>query len=388
MNKPKNIIRQVQRMQILKDLQKKMVFLVGPRQVGKTYLAKEIMKGYKAPEYLNYDNIQDKIKIKKMSWLPDTDLLILDELHKMPKWKSFLKGVFDTRNPSMHILVTGSAKLETYKKTGDSLAGRFFLHHILPVSLEEWDTNFSQAEKFKLLFERGGFPEPLFSESEADVSRWRKFYIDSLIRKEIVDLGMIENVKAIEDIFNLLRTKVGSQISYSNIAGDVGVSVSTVKRYIGILESLYVVYLIRPHSHKVGRSILKEPKVYFYDTGLLLVDESKVFENLIANALLKNVKLREDLLGEDVKLAYVRNKEKREVDFAIIGKNNLIEKLIEVKLSETDVDKSLKYFTESLNVSGVQVVKNIRSGSKVGDKIEIREVIQFLLSSIFHVKAD
>jgi predicted AAA+ superfamily ATPase len=159
------------RKQILEDLKKKIVFIVGPRQVGKTWLAKDIMHAYKNPLYLNYDNLEHRNTIKNYGWLSDVDLVVFDELHKMPKWKTYIKGVFDTKRDGLHILVTGSARMDAFRKAGDSLAGRFFVHHLLPFSLAEIDkvidTNTERIESelnsLDLLLERSGFPEPLLA---------------------------------------------------------------------------------------------------------------------------------------------------------------------------------------------------------------------------------
>ena len=148
--------------QIKKDLDKKMVFISGPRQVGKTWLAKEISKDYKKTVYLNYDNLEDRKLIEKAQWIDDIDLLILDEIHKMPKWKNYLKGIYDTKNNKLRILITGSARLETFRNTGDSMAGRFFKHRLMPFSLAELKGNkLSDTER---LIERGGYPEPFLTE--------------------------------------------------------------------------------------------------------------------------------------------------------------------------------------------------------------------------------
>jgi len=129
-----------QKRAILRDLNKKMVFLAGPRQAGKTTLAKNIAQEFKDSfVYLNYDRLEDRKIIVKEAWLPSTELIILDEIHKMPKWKNYLKGVYDTKSSHQKILVTGSARLEIFNKVGDSLAGRYFLHRLMPLSPAEYN---------------------------------------------------------------------------------------------------------------------------------------------------------------------------------------------------------------------------------------------------------
>jgi len=263
--------------QIKKDLTKKIVFLVGPRQVGKTWLAKKISEDYKKTVYLNYDRLEDRLIIEKEQWLENTELLILDELHKMKGWKNYLKGVYDTKTDNLKILVTGSARLEVFRQTGDSLAGRFFVHHLMPLSLAELKQAGISDDIDKLIV-RGGFPEPYLAEDEVEANRWRTQYADSLIRTDVLDFDKINDYKAIKMVFELLRRKVSSPISYNSIAEDVGISPVTVKKYISVLESLYIVFRVTPYSKKIARSILKEPKIYFYDNGLVVGAEGVVFK--------------------------------------------------------------------------------------------------------------
>ena len=351
--------------QIIKDLDKKIVFLVGPRQVGKTWLAKQISKGYKKAVYLNYDRFEDREIIKKEQWLESTDLLILDEIHKMKGWKNYLKGVYDTKPENLKILVTGSARLETFRQSGDSLAGRFFVHHLLPFSLAELKNEQAEIGIDRYL-ERSGFPEPYLADTEADASRWRNQYIDGLVRTDILNFEKIDDYKAIQSVFELLRRKVGSPISYLSIAEDVGISPVTVKKYINIFEALYIVFKVTPYSKKIARSILKEPKVYFYDNGLVVGDEGIRFENFVASSLLKNVLGRNDYLGKSERLHYLRTKEGREADFVLVSNDSEVVEIVEAKLSDSDLSKNLKYFSDKYNLPATQVVKNLKREKQLG----------------------
>lgn len=352
--------------QIIADLDKKIVFLVGPRQVGKTWLAKKIGKEFQKTVYLNYDRLEDRDIIIKEQWLEDTDLLILDELHKMKKWKNYLKGIFDTKPQSLKILVTGSARLETFRQAGDSLAGRFFVHHLLPLSLSELKQQKEDLNTDRLI-KRGGFPEPYLTEIEEDADRWRAQYTDGLLRNDILDFEKINDLKAINLVFELLRRKVSSPISYSSIAQDAEISPVTVKKYINIFESLFIIFKVTPYSKKIARSILKEPKIYFYDNGLVVGDDGAKLENFVANSLLKSIKGRNDYLGKSESLHYLRIKDNLEVDFALSDSNNELSEIIEVKLSDNNLSKNLQYFSEKYNLKAVQLVKNLKREKALGN---------------------
>ena len=356
---------------IKKDLQKKMVFIVGPRQVGKTWLAKEIAKDYKNPLYLNYDDITHKKVIENKAWIDDVDLIIFDEIHKMPKWKNYIKGVFDTKPEHLHILVTGSARLNAHRQAGDSLAGRFILHRLLPFSLAELLG--SEYESVDLLLKRSGFPEPLFAESETDASRWHNLYIDSLIRGDVLDFADVNDWLAMKQVFEILKYKVGSPLSYSNIAQDVGISPNTVKRYISIFEAL----IVRPYSKKISRAISKRPKIYFYDYAFV-PDQAARLENLVALELLKHLFILQDQKAINKSLHYLRDKEGREVDFVISNEAGELEKLIEVKTSGNVLNKPLKYFSEKYSVPAFQLVLNLQTEQKLTDSIELRKPSGFL----------
>lgn len=364
-----------QKAAIIADLQKKMVLLAGPRQAGKTTLAKEIGDEFDSTIYLNYDSAGDKKIIEEESWLPSKELLILDEIHKMPNWKTYLKGVYDTKLPHQKILVTGSARLEVFNQVGDSLAGRYFLHRLMPLSPAELKKIGKEVNLDRFL-ERGGFPEPFLFDDSIDAKRWRLQYIDSLLRIDVLDFENIHNLKAIRLVFDLLRERVGSPISYSSIAEDVSISPNTVKKYISILEALYVVFRVVPFSKNIARSLLKEPKIYFFDTGLVNGDDGIKFENFVGGCLFKHVLGKIDYQAENYSLCYLRTKDQKEVDFALV-KDGEIERLIEVKYANQNLGAGISYFHQKYQLPSIQVVKDIKR-EHVKQDIEIVDGDNFL----------
>lgn len=362
---------------ILKDLDKKMVILVGPRQAGKTWMAKRIAQEFSNSLYLNYDQVLDQKIMLEQSWLPSTELLILDELHKMPLWKNYLKGVYDTKSAAMRVLVTGSARMDIFNHLGDSLAGRYFRHRLLPFSPAEISQIPEKVSMDKLL-KRGGFPEPYLADNDIDAERWRLQYLHGLLSTDILEFNQIQNLKAIQLIFKLLRYRVGSPVSYQSLAEDVGISSATVKKYIQILEALYVVFLVTPFSHNIARSLLKEPKIYFFDTGLVSGNDGARLENLTAVCLLKHVYGKYDYQAEDYQLHYLRTKDGEEVDFALT-KNEAIQQLIEVKFSDHSLSSSLVKFQKKNSCQAVQIAQNIRHETQHGE-IQMMKAENFLKS--------
>lgn len=369
------IMERIQKQAILRDLEKKMVILVGPRQAGKTWLANDIAKGFTKSVYLNYDQQKDKQIIKAQSWVASTDLLILDELHKMEGWKNYLKGLYDTKPAHMRIIVTGSARLDVYDKLGDSLAGRYFRHRLLPFSPAELKQT-SNLVDIERLLSHGGFPEPYIENDLVEVNRWRLQYTNSLLSTDIFEFDKVHNLKAMQLVFDLLRHRVGSPISYQSLSEDVGVSPTTIKKYIQILEALFIVFRITPYSNNIARSLLKEPKIYFFDTGLVQGDEGVKLENLVAISLLKHTYCSVDYQGKECSLNYLRTKDGIEVDFAITL-NKQVELIIEVKLSDDKVNKSLSNFHKKYGYKAVQLVKYLRNEYQE-QGIEILKLENFL----------
>ena len=366
---------------ILKDLRKKIVFITGPRQVGKTYLAKELMQLFRNPQYLNYDNLGDRRIIAEQGWLPNSELIVFDELHKMNNWKNYLKGVFDKKEENQSILVTGSARLDTFRQTGDSLAGRYFHFRLNPFSVEELKNIISPYEVVNKLNKFGGFPEPILQSLSLDEdsaiiesNRWKKQYYTDLIREDIFEFSRITEINVMKTLVEVLRTKIGSPISYNSIAEDLQVSPNTIKKYVNILESLYVIFQIRPFHKNIARSLLKEPKIYFYDSSFVKGDEGIKLENTVAVSLLKHVQFLQDVYGKESNLGYLKTKDGKEIDF-VLGNNDLPEKFIEVKLSNKKIDPNLRYFAERFpQVESIQLVHHLRQE-------EVRDSIQLLTAS-------
>ncbi|MBC7430094.1 MAG: ATP-binding protein [Bacteriovorax sp.] len=358
-----------------KDLDSKIVLLSGPRQVGKTTLSKNLDLSF---EYLNFDDSDLRKIMMNRSWKRDVDLVIFDELHKRPKWKSWIKGIYDTEGVKPKILVTGSARMDVFKKGSDSLAGRHFNYRLHPFSVAELKGQMPPGECLERLMKVGGFPEPFLNGEEDFAKRWRSTHIDRIIKEDLLELEQVRNIKLIEVLIDLLSDRVGSSISYSSLARDLEISPHTVKKWIGILESLYVIFVVPPYSKNLARAILREPKIYFYDNGRVKNDEGARFENIVANALLRKLHLGQDLKGEKSQLYYIRDKEKREVDFLTVIDNKLID-LVEVKLSDENLSTSLSYYNERLKPAmPVQVIYNLKR-EQLKDNIRLVRAEEWLV---------
>jgi uncharacterized protein len=367
-------MERTQEARIVEDLARKLVFLVGPRQVGKSWLARRIAGRFQRSLYLNYDSAEDRRIIQREAWRPDLELLVLDELHKMPGWKNHLKGIWDTRPEGLRVLVTGSARLDAFRAEGDSLVGRYFLHHLLPVSPAEARQAGLDLDLDHFL-ERGGFPEPLLAATGDEANRWRHQYLDGMIRTDILDFENIRSLRAMNQLVGLLRERVASPLSYQALAEDLSVAVNTVRHHIDILEALHIVFRIAPHAPRIARSLRKEPKLYFFDTGLVRGGGARL-ENLVAVALLKGLRARTDLDGRDRSLAYLKTKEGKEVDFCLVEEARPI-LLVEVKASDPDLSPDLAYFSRKYEIPGVQAVGALRRERQEG-AIAVRDALAWL----------
>ena len=361
---------------ICKDLEEKIVLLSGPRQVGKTTLSKQLTTSH---VYLNYDATADRRIIHAQEWDRDAELVIFDELHKMKKWKSWIKGIYDTEGVSPSLLATGSARLDTYRKGGESLAGRFFSYRLHPLTVKEICHSLGEKSETALdkILKLGGFPEPYLKDSESFAKRFRRIHTDTIIREDLLDLERVRDVKSIEILIDLLRTRVGSTTSYTSLANDLQVSIHTVKHWLQILENLYIIFPVRPYHKNIARSILKESKYYMYDTGAVEGDLGAKLENTVACALLRDLHLIEDTTGSRVALHFLKDKEKHEVDFLPVIDNRPL-CMIEVKMSDENFSPSLFRFHRKLeNANPFQIVYRLKR-KKSKDGIRMLAAHEFL----------
>ncbi len=373
--------------------EKKMAFVYGPRQVGKTTLSQNILKIYGQPEnYFNWDNPDfKKIWAQELSSILihnqySNPLLIFDEIHKDKKWKNRLKGFYDQYKDKCSILVTGSARLDFFKKSGDSLLGRFFSYRLHPFSvaesekmksppLKEWLEHTNVKFKFKDLLSLGGFPEPFLGGSANKAQRWSRLQVERLIQEDLRDLTLVRDIQQIHLLATLLQDRIGSQLSYKSLEVDLQCSYTAVTRWIELLEIVYYCYRIKPYSKNVKRSLLKEPKLYLYN-WYLVNNEAAKYENLIASHLLKACHFWTDTAQGEFELYYLRDKDQREVDF-IVTKNGKPYLLAEVKSNSNQIQSSTKYFYNMLKPQfAFQIVKNKIVNKKVN--LQLKEPIQII----------
>ena len=329
------------------DLKKKMVFIGGPRQVGKTTLAQSLIKDFRDghPAYLNWDSDEDRRKIKAREWPQSERLIVFDEIHKYKSWRNFIKGLFDTLKHTHSFLVTGSARLDHFRKGGDSMLGRYFYYRLHPYSLPELGNN---IENLKLLFQFGGFPEPLLEKNIKSLKRWHLTRVSHLVRSDLRDLENVVDIDKVETLAEALPLRVGPPLSYNSLAEDLDISPKTAKRWINTLDTLYYCFRIPPYGHKNIRSVKKEQKLYLWDWSQV-ESEGARFENMMACQLLKFCHYHEDANGDKMELKYLRDTDKREVDFVVI-KNKKPLFGVECKVQNDTFSKNIHYFKERTTI--------------------------------------
>jgi predicted AAA+ superfamily ATPase len=330
---------------ILQDLKKKMVFIGGPRQVGKTFLAKSYTD--RIEQYLTWDDLTDREILKKHHINSDLKLVVLDEIHKYARWRMLVKGLYDKYYDILSIIVTGSAKLDHFRKGGDSLFGRYHFYRLHPFSLREIDPLLQRKTTLELLT-YGGFPEPFLFKSDTELLRWRRNRLNRVVYQDVADLGTIKELSLMELLVDVLPLKVGSPLSIKSLQEDLEVSPNTVLRWIEILEAVYYCYRILPYGPPKIKAVKKANKLYLWDWSEV---ESKGarFENFVAGQLLKYCHFIEDTQGHKMELRYLRDVELREIDFVVL-KNKKPIFAVECKTGESHISKSIYYFRERVAI--------------------------------------
>ena len=342
-----------------------MALVSGPRQVGKTTTCRN-----HADNYANWDNIDDRelilagpsslverFGLDRLSQKIPT--ILFDELHKYPRWKQFLKGFFDTYADRTRIVITGSSRLEVYRRGGDSLMGRYFSYRMHPFSVAEaLSTELPDSKRIvrapgkisnaehEALWEHGGYPEPFLKRDARFSRRWQAQRLELLVREDIRDLTQIQQLDQMETLVRILTNRSAHRLVYDNLAKEVRISVDTARRWVEVLRNLHLGFMVRPWFRNVSRSLRKEPKWYSRDWASVR-DEGDKAETFVACHLLKAVEGWNDMGLGAFDLGYLRDKEKREVDFIVVrdGKPWF---LVETKYRDESLAPSLRYFQEQV----------------------------------------
>lgn len=360
----------------------KIAFVSGPRQCGKTTLAKMFLRRRTVGLYGNWDDVEFRRTWAKSpsALIPratgkDVPLAVLDEIHKDRRWKRNLKGVFDTLEAPCDILVTGSARLNIYMKGSDSLLGRHLSFRLHPFSVREVERPdvLGPDEMMEALFGRqehqtkasekllgslmvyGPFPEPLLAQDLRKTRLWRRNREQLVVREDLRDLTRLPELGRIEMMTALLPERIGSLFSFASMARDLETSIPTVKRWMSYLKELYYLFEVKPYSRSIPRSLRREGKVYLWDYAAIR-DETARLENLVACHLLKTCHYWTDTGEGEFDLFYLRDKEKREIDFLIV-RDGVPWLPVEVKWADSGPSQNWKRFMRLLPCNkGIQLV--------------------------------
>lgn len=354
----------------------KIILIMGPRQVGKTTLSKSLNKSF---VYHNYDIRKDLTVFRDQEWDRSKEVVIFDEIHKMKNWKRWLKGLYDEGlTKKQHIVVTGSARLDIAKKMGDSLAGRFFSFRLNPLDLKELGKYGTPEENYQKLISVSGFPEPFLNGTERFYNLWRKTHSDLIIRQDLLTLENIKDIDGIELLVELLAGQVGSTVSYNSLAKEIQRDDKTIKKWLGFLEQMYIVFRVSPYAKNISRGTKKAGKYYFYDCARVDGPESQKLENMVALSLKKEIEFQSDCNGIQGDLFFVQTKDKKEIDFVVIQKNKKI-RLIEVKLSDENISKNFTFFEKYFpRAEKIQLVKNLKKEYLSKDGVRVTSALDYL----------
>jgi uncharacterized protein len=357
---------------VLQDLKEKMVFIGGPRQVGKTTFAQGLLKQFRDghPAYLNWDAAPDRHIILDGSWPTSEKLIVLDEIHKFVKWRGLIKGYYDKLKNTHQFLVTGSARLDYYRKGGDSLFGRYHYFRMHPFTLPEIG-----AEHLNELLRFGGFPEPFLKQRESVLRRWHQERRERVVYSDLRDLERVAEISHIALLADALPERVGSPLSRKSLAEDLEVDFKTVERWLSILENLYYCFRISPYGPPRIRAVKKEQKLYLWDWSEH-EEEGKRWENLVASHLLKFCHFEQDVKGHRMELRFLRDTTGREVDFVVVKDKQPLFAL-ECKSGEKAAATSLSYFAAR---TSIPVFYQVHPGTReysVSDRIHVLPFAKF-----------
>jgi len=385
---------------------KSMIFLAGPRQAGKTTLAKIISDSFTNNLYFNWDIVAHRVSLLENPAFfesvelkdQSTPLIVLDEIHKYKDWKNYLKGIFDQFQGRYKFLISGSGRLDFYQKGGDSLAGRYYLFHLWPFTISELGGQNRTIVKFLKnplhitmkkkdnlreiwiqLSVLSGFPEPYLSNKITTYRRWSNTYSKQLIREDIRDLTGIKSIGSIETLYHMLPSKIASPISIPSLACDLKVTYNSINSWLSAFERFFLVFSVSPWSKRIARAIHKERKIYLWDIPKIK-EPSARFENMVAIELFRAVTAWNDFGYGQFALNFIKNKEQQEVDFLIVDGDEPV-LLIEAKLADTSPSSALIKFQNALNIPAVQLVNEgdgYRRFSNNGQPILVAPAFQWL----------
>ena len=254
----------------------------------------------------------------------------------------------------------------------------FFHFGCIPLDLRELRPSSRDVkDTLNTLMSVSGFPEPFVRKDPRFYGRWVRSHLDVILREDFLGLLQIRDIHRLRLLINLLRQRVGSPVSYTSLAEDLQVSHKSVKAWIELLEKLYILFKVTPYHKNIARSLLKEPKYYFYNTVLVKGGEEAVFENLVACSLHKSNHFLEDVQGLETRLHYLRTRDGQEVDFftEVDGRR----RMIEVKLSDSHRSKGLAYFSKFFaDVERIQLVKNLGRNLSYPDGLRVVAADKFL----------
>jgi uncharacterized protein len=378
--------------EIIGDLAEgKMVFIGGPRQVGKTTLANKLVASkFKKTAYFDWDNRSDRKTMLSGSWPADAKLICMDEIHKYRKWKNFIKGEYDKYKDRFRFVLTGSARMDVFRKGGDSLQGRYHFYRLHPFSVAELlgmknaFTPFREivlpdipaTSVFSELFRYGGFPEPFTKQNDRVLRRWHNEKIDRMFREDILDMAVIRDLGSMKLLSDMLPERVGSLLSTNALREDLEVSFRAVSHWLDVLETFYYHFRVHPFTNKAIVSHKKEPKLYLWDWSEIMVEPVRL-ENMVASHLLKFVHYMQDFEGYRLGLHFIRDIAKREVDF-LIAVDNKPWFAVEVKMHDASPSPTLISFKEKWKIPYCYQVVKSPSIDALASGVRVVSVEKFL----------